>query len=87
MNAYQEIAKLVGFSNYPDTENEEYAFEYKSPYKLVSPSETRWFVVSDCIERILGQYDALGAHFCVAYAKGKCYKTGHLSNIYKDEQN
>ncbi|KAL0153997.1 hypothetical protein M9458_050699, partial [Cirrhinus mrigala] len=33
------------------------------PLKFISPSSTRWLVISDCIERILDQEDALKIHF------------------------
>ena len=36
MNAYQEITKLVGFSNHPDAENENYAFNEISNLKNLS---------------------------------------------------
>jgi len=56
-----------------DGEEEELANERSKPLKLISPSETRWLVVADCVERILSQYDALLAHFSVAY-QGTIFK-------------
>ena len=58
-----------------------------TPLKLISPSETRWLVIADCIERILGQYDALKAHFDIAYQREKCYEAGTLKNMFEDERN
>jgi hypothetical protein len=87
---YQEVAQLVGFSLDPESEDEvdnDGIMEDKTPRRLISPSETRWLVLADCIERVLGQYDALAAFFNVAYQKEKCWEAGSLHNMFKDEKN
>jgi Domain of unknown function (DUF4371) len=85
LSAYQEIAQLIGFSNDMggDGEEEELANERSKPLKLISPSETRWLVVADCVERILSQYDALLAHFSVAY-QGTILKKNFYCNFQMD---
>lgn len=89
IHAYREIAALVGFSNTPDESDEGDNQEnpMKTPCKLVSPSQTRWLAIHDCIEKILGQYDALKAHFEMAYQKERCYEAKILAEMYKDPQN
>ena len=47
----------------------------------------RWLVLSDCVERLLLQYDALKAHFEVAHLKERCYTAKSLSEMFKDERN
>ena len=53
--------------------------------KLISPCATRWLIISDCIDRLLPQYDALSAHFQVAGANEHCYEAKTLAQMYKDE--
>jgi len=85
LSAYQEIAQLIGFSNDMggDGDEEELANERSKPLKLISPSETHWLVVADCVERILSQYDALLAHFSVAY-QGTILKKNFYCNFQMD---
>ena len=87
VSAYREIAQLIGFSNCPGLEEEEERDSSSGPLKLISPSDTRWLVIADCLERILGQYDALGSHFLIAYQKEKCYEAKTLHSMFNDEQN
>ncbi len=90
IRAYQEIAQLIGFSCDMDGDNEDEqgpGDARSKPLKLISPSETRWLVVADCVERILLQYDALMAHFSVAYQVERCYEAGVLHKMFEDEQN
>ena len=93
ISAYREIAQLIGFSNNPEhienpTDSEDSLDSSSShPLKLISPSETRWLVIADCVERVLTQYDALTAHFAVAYEKESCYEAGTLHNMFRDDRN
>ena len=57
----------------------------KEPLKLSSPSATRWLVFSDCIDRLLPQYDALSTYFKLSGAKEKCYEGNTLGEMYKDK--
>ena len=59
----------------------------KPPLKLMSFSDTRWLVISDCVERILKQYDALTAHFDIVNTNGKDYDARILFDMFRDEQN
>ena len=91
--AYQEIAKLVGFNTEVGEDGDdsddptEDIFGDRSPPRLISPSETRWLDMADCVEKILGQYDALKAHFQIAYCHEKCFQARTLYDMYKDEHN
>ena len=53
----------------------------------MSLSDTRWLVISDCVERILKQYDALTAHFDIVNTNGKDYDARILFDMFRDEQN
>jgi hypothetical protein len=55
--------------------------------RLIKLSETRWLVVSDCVERVLQHYDTLKLHFDLAYSHERCYYAKNLSEMYKDEKN
>ncbi len=55
--------------------------------KILSPSDTRWLVMSDCIERILCQFSALRAHFQAAYEKERCFYAKSLHDMYANEGN
>ena len=93
-SAYQEIANLIGFSTRFDedeidggsTEEDADANEKHLP-KLLSPSDTRWLVLADCVEKILAQFSALKAHFNIAYTREKCYQAKVLFEMYSDEKN
>ena len=90
LSAYREVAQLIGFSNSfePDRDDETGDLtDAARPLKLISPSETRWLVIADCLERILGQYDSLSAHFLIAYQKERCFEAKQLHSMFKDEQN
>ena len=91
LHAYQDVASLVGFSTMWNVEEDEEtsgsSLEGTAPPRLISPSDTRWLVLAECIEKILGQYDALKAHFTIAYAKERCYQAKVLSEMYSDEKN
>jgi len=91
LSAYQDVAKLVGFSNSFSEEDEspeeQENLPDKNPLRLISPSDTRWLVLADCVERILGQYDALKAHFQIAYNKEKCFQAKTLFLLYEDKKN
>jgi hypothetical protein len=92
LSAYREIAKLVGFSTvFEEEETTEEESEEKNqelnPPKLISPSDTRWLVLADCVEKILGQYDALKAHFQIVYTKEKCFQAKTLNEMFCDEKN
>jgi hypothetical protein len=91
LSAYQDVAKLVGFSNSFSEEDEspeeQENLPDKNPLWLISPSDTRWLVLADCVERILGQYDALKAHFQIAYNKEKCFQAKTLFLLYEDKKN
>ena len=90
LSAYREVAELVGFSNCLEVEEEGEPgglTDEARPLKLISPSETRWLVIADCLERILSQYDALSAHFLIAYQKERCFEAKQLHSMFKDEQN
>lgn len=91
LNAYQDIASLIGFSTTSIGEGEDEApgsnLEGTAPPRLISPSDTRWLVLAECIEKILGQYDALKAHFSIAYNREKCYQAKVLAEMYNDEKN
>ena len=54
---------------------------------MISLSDTRWLVISDCVERILKQYDALTAHFDIVNTNGKDYDARILFDMFRDEQN
>jgi hypothetical protein len=92
---YKEILDLVGFSTSVDDEDEDEMWNdqvaelqpVKKPLKILSPSNTRWLILSECIERILLQYDALKAHFDVAYQNEHCYGAKSLREMFKDERN
>ena len=95
LGAYRDIAKLVGFSTVLEeddseeeaTENSAENDQETNPPRLISPSDTRWLVLADRIEKILGQYDALKAHFQIAYTKEKCFQAKTLSEMFSDEKN
>ena len=96
LQAYQEIAQLIGFSTISeveeDSEEDEADSDYngcqnKPPPRLISPSQTRWLVHADCIERILSQFDALKTHFNIAYIKEKCFAAKTLYEMYCDPKN
>ncbi|XP_078509628.1 uncharacterized protein LOC144769412 [Lissotriton helveticus] len=57
------------------------------PLKLISPCETRWLIMVDCVERFLEQYDALKLHFCNASYVEHCYAARMLQEMYNDETN
>ncbi|XP_078521674.1 uncharacterized protein LOC144828067 [Lissotriton helveticus] len=57
------------------------------PLKLISPCETRWLVMADCVDRLLEQYDALKLHFCTASYVEHCYAARMLQEMYQDEIN
>ena len=59
----------------------------KPPLKLMSLSDTRWLVISDCVERILKQYDALTAHFDIVNTNGKDYDARIFFDMFRDEHN
>ena len=94
LHAYQEIAQLIGFSKVvPESDQDESdeavedLLSYERPPRLISPSDTRWLVLADCIEKILGQFDALKAHFQVAYQNEKCYEAKALFEMLNDPKN
>ena len=57
------------------------------PLKFISPSSTRWLVISDCIERILEQEDALKLHFSLVSSAEHCYAARLLNEMYSDKSN
>lgn len=67
LQAYREVTGLVGFScQVEDSEEEDDQGGVHGggkPPKLISPSQTRWLVMVDCMEKILCHYNALKAHF------------------------
>jgi len=92
--AYREIAQLIGFSKVVAEEDDgdaedlsEDLLSHGTPPRLISPSDTRWLVIADCIEKILGQFDALRAHFQVAYLKERCFQAKTLLDMFSDPQN
>ena len=90
LNSYREVAKLVGFSTVVLDEDEApQASESQgvAPPKLISPSETRWLVLADCIEKSIGQYDALKAHFDIVYTKERCFQAKNSRDMFMDERN
>ncbi len=95
LSAYRDIAKLVGFSTSFEEAEEEDSHEEESgekqeelpPPRLISPSDTRWLVLADCVEKILAQYDALKAHFQIVYSKEKCFQAKTLAEMFNDEKN
>ena len=58
---YKEILELVGFATINELlenhENEDSLSDRqrKPSLKLLSPSDTRWLIIADCLERILMQ--------------------------------
>ena len=101
LDAYQEIAQLIGYSKVVaadidgdaeeiDGETEDASEDLLShgvPPCLISPSDTRWLVMADCIEKLIGQFDALKTHFQVAYLQEKCFEAKTLHDMYSDPQN
>ena len=101
LDAYQEIAQLIGYSKVVagdidgneeeidgDTEDaSEDLLSHGVPPRLISPSDTRWLVMADCIEKLIGQFEALKTHFQVAYLKEKCFEAKTLHDMYSDPQN
>ena len=94
LQSYQEIARLIGFStDFDDGKDLEGAnsspdeIAEKNPPKLLSPSDTRWLAIADCIEKILGQFDALKTHFQLAYSNERCYQAKILHEMFCDEKN
>ena len=86
--AFKEIFDLVGFSSCSGLqENLDTADGTQTCLKLISPCTTRWLVMADCTERILGQFDALSAHFTIVYEKQRCFQAKVLADMYKDERN
>ena len=89
--AYKEILDLVGFSSSWDedltVEASDESSTTRKPLKIISPCNTRWLVLSDCIERILLQYEALQAHFEVAYQAERCFAAKTLADMFKDPKN
>ncbi len=101
--AYAQIVDLIGVDcmeeNVEDINNnvldEELELEEdteelqkkRKVLKLLSLSDTRWLVISDCIERVLSQYDALKCHFQVAYEKERCHQAKILHEMFSDETN
>ena len=86
--AFKEIFDLVGFSSCSGLqENLDTVDGAQTCLKLISPCTTRWLVMADCTERVLGQYDALSAHFTIAYEKQRCFQAKVLADMYKDERN
>jgi hypothetical protein len=89
---YKSLLELVGFSNLGEEDDDfdapamEQAGE-KRPLKLISPSQTRWLVMADCNERVLSQYDALGAMFEMASVKMKDKTVRDLAHLFKDPAN
>ena len=59
----------------------------EAPLKFISPSSTRWLVVSDCIDRILAQEDALKLHFSLVATAEHCYTARLLNEMYGDKSN
>ena len=57
------------------------------PLKFISPSSTRWLVISDCIERILDQEDVLKLHFGLVSSAAHCYAARLLNEMYSDISN
>ena len=57
------------------------------PLKLISPSSTRWLVISGCIERILEQEDALKLHFSLVSSAEHWYSPRLLNEMYSDKSN
>ncbi|KAE8288359.1 hypothetical protein D5F01_LYC12228 [Larimichthys crocea] len=57
------------------------------PLKFISSSSTRWLVMSDCIERILEQEDALKLHFGLVSSAEHCYAARLLNDMYSDKSN
>jgi len=39
----------------------------KKLLKLLPMFLTRWLIISECVERVLSQYEVLGCHFNIAY--------------------
>ncbi len=89
---FQQIVELLGTESLcdddNDEENEENGEQRKSRcLKLLTLSDTRWLVLSDCIERILLQYEALKLHFQLAYEGDHCFTAKTLHEMYLDEKN
>jgi hypothetical protein len=57
------------------------------PLKLVAPATTRWLSLSDCIIRILDQWDVLKLHFGLAAKNERCYSARILHDMYADSTN
>ncbi|KAE8280143.1 hypothetical protein D5F01_LYC22285 [Larimichthys crocea] len=57
------------------------------PLKFISSSSTRWLMMSDCIERILEQEDALKLHFGLVSSAEHCYAARLLNDMYTDKSN
>lgn len=57
------------------------------PLKLFSPTGTCWFVMADCVERILEQFDALKVHFSQAHYVEHQYASQLLQEMYDNENN
>ena len=51
------------------------------PLKFISPSSTHWLVISDCIERIFKQEDALKLHFSLVSSAEHCYAARLLNEM------
>lgn len=57
------------------------------PLKLVAPATTCWLSLSDCIIRILDQWDVLKLHFGLAAKNERCYSARMLHDMYGDDTN
>ena len=62
-------------------------YDGDTPLKFISPSKTRWLVLSDCIDRIVQQEDALKLHFSLVSTAEHCYSARLLNEMYSDPQN
>jgi len=61
-------------------------FNRSSISEKVSLSATRWLSQSQCVERILSQYDILKIHFRNVAEKERCYQARELSQMYNDDK-
>lgn len=59
----------------------------KPPLQLIPLSGTRWLARSNCVKRILDQYEALKLHFELASSHCDKYISRELCNMYSDGVN
>lgn len=71
--SYMDIYKLI--------------YDGKEPLQMIPISGTRWLARSNCVKRVLDQYDALKLHFQLSSSNCEKYLSRELHAMYSDAAN